>query len=90
MLSFRVFLVMARCLSSDLSFVGDSVAVDGVYVCPSGSYLLLTFEEVNHGVPLPLEPAHFAQAYAWGLGTVLTLWALGWVVGLVTGVIKKA
>lgn len=66
------------------SKVGDE------YSCASGGYLLMTVEEVNAPPSLPITPAQFAQAYGWGLGTVLVLWAIGWGVGVLVGVIRKA
>ena len=82
---------MALCLvvEPSLTAVGAAVLADGVYSCATGTHLLLTVAEVNAAPSLPVAPEQVAKAYGWGLGTVLVLWAIGWSVGVLVGVIRK-
>ncbi len=69
--------------------LGPAVLTDGVYSCATGTHLLLTVGEVNAPPSLSVAPEQVAKAYGWGLGTVLVLWAIGWSVGVLVGVIRK-
>jgi len=69
--------------------VGDAAKAGDQWACPSGTHLLLTVDEVNAPPSLSVAPEQVAKAYGWGLGTVLVLWAIGWSVGVLVGVIRK-
>lgn len=38
---------------------------------------------------LDITPESMLTVYAWGAASVLSMWAIGWVVGVVVGLIRK-
>ena len=64
----------------------------GVSSCEEGQLVALTSAEFkNLFTPegMGINAPDLLQAYAWGLGSILLMWALGYVVAVALGLIKK-
>lgn len=82
--------VMAAVAAAPSTKTGDQ------YVCPSGTHLLMTIEEVNSnpGFTLDLDglgvdPTTVFYVMAWGFAFVLACYFSGFGVGVAKGVIKQ-
>jgi len=58
--------------------------------CPPESVQAVTFAETIDLPGMGVTPATFTKVYAMGFGAVLTAFMLGYVVGVVLGLIRKA
>lgn len=57
--------------------------------CPPADQVLVSLSDAVDLAAMGLSGAGMTQAFAWGVSAVLSLWAVGWVVGLIVGVIRK-
>ncbi|WP_312128960.1 hypothetical protein [Diaphorobacter nitroreducens] len=58
--------------------------------CPLAEQAAVSFSSAVDLAALGLTSQALLYVYAWGVMAVLGLWALGWVVGVVVGVIQRA
>lgn len=57
--------------------------------CPASAPCVFSMF-TDGSIPADVTPATAVTAIAFGLGAVLSLWAIGYVIGIATGLIKKA
>lgn len=57
--------------------------------CPPSDQVLVSLSDAVDLAALGLSAAGMTQAFVWGVAAVLSLWAVGWVTGVIVGVIRK-
>jgi hypothetical protein len=86
---------MASCV--DFNLLGN-LALNGQTETACTAYLLQTAAEVNASAStissltletIGINPVSIAYVFAWGLGSVLLIWSLGFAVGAAVKSIKK-
>lgn len=58
--------------------------------CPLADQVLVSLSDALDLAALGLSAGGMSRSFAWGVSSVLALWAVGWVTGLVVGVVRKA
>lgn len=58
--------------------------------CPPADQVLVSLSSAVDLAAMGLTSAGLTYVFSWGVMAVLGLWATGWVVGLVVGVVRKA
>lgn len=58
--------------------------------CPAANVSTMALVDVFDPASLGINAATITEVYSWGLFAVLTLWGLGYGVGVVVGLIRKA
>lgn len=58
--------------------------------CPQGSESLISFADLLATAIAAIEPADFLTAYAFGAGSVMTWWGLGFALSVAIKSINKA
>ncbi len=57
--------------------------------CPAGSNASISFPEAIDPALFGVTPDTMLHVYTWGFGAVLSMWAIGYFVGLAVGMIRK-
>jgi len=65
------------------------ICTEDLNPCPPDKVSSLSLAETLDPALLGITPQGVLKAYAWGLGAVLTMWLIGYGIGLATGLIRK-
>lgn len=65
------------------------ICTEDVSPCPLVSQAWISLSEVLNPALLGITPALALKYWAWGFGSVLLMWGLGYGIGIATGMIKK-
>ena len=58
--------------------------------CPPSDQVLVSLSDALDLAALGLTGGGILQAFTWGFAAVVGFWSLGWVVGVVLGLIRRA
>lgn len=65
------------------------ICTEDLNPCPPENVSSLSLAEMLDPGLLGITPQGVLKVYSWGLGAVLTMWLIGYGIGLVTGLIRK-
>jgi len=65
------------------------ICTEDLNPCPPENVSSLSLAETLNPALLGITPQGVLKVYSWGLGAVLTMWLIGYGIGLATGLIRK-